>query len=132
MKDVILDTNIFIRYFAKDIRSQYEQAKKIFQDIEKENINARVSILVINEIVWIMKKYYEIDPKIYIPKLVQVVLLNNIEIIEADKKTLLLILQSILKTNLDFTDLYLYFIAGKNNVISFDKDFKKMSAKQLS
>lgn len=125
MKDVVLDTNIFIRYLVKDVKSQFLQAKKIFEDIEKEKTGALVSILVVNEIIWIMEKYYELDRKIYIPKLIQILLLKNIEIIEIDKNQLFVILQAILKTNLDFTDLYLLLTQDKEKIISFDKILKK-------
>ena len=108
-----------------DIQSQFKQAKKILEDIEKEKLKAFVSILVINEIIWIMKKYYEVERNIYIPKLIQVILLKNIEIIEIDKKMLFMILQKFLKTNLDFTDLYLLYTQSERKILSFDRDFKK-------
>ena len=125
MREVVLDTNIFIRYFLQDVKSQFKQAKKIFEDIEKEKIKAFVSILVINEIVWIMKKYYEIDRSKYIPKLIQLLLLKNVKVIEIEKKMLLTSLQALQKTNADFTDLYLLYTQSAKNILSFDKDFKK-------
>lgn len=129
MKEVILDTNVFLRYFLRDIKSQYEIAKRLIKDIEKEEIKAFVSILVINEIVWIMKRYYEIKPPLYIPKLSQILLLKNIEVIEIDKTKLLIILQALLTTGFDFTDLYLFYIQAGKQVFSFDKDFKKIDRK---
>lgn len=131
MKEVVLDTNVFLRFLLKDIKSQYETAKKIFEDIEKQNVKAWVSILVINEIVWIMKKYYEIEASLFVPKLLQILLLKNIEIIEIDKNRLLMILQILSKTNFDFTDLYLFYTQNKDKILSFDKDFKKLWRKKL-
>lgn len=126
MKEVILDTNVFLRYFLKDIASQYEIAKNLIKDIEKEKIKAFVSILIINEIMWIMKKYYKIKLSLFIPRLLQILLLKNIEVIEIDKNKLLMILQALLTTKFDFTDLYLFHIQTGKQIIPFDKDFKKI------
>ena len=37
MKELVLDTNIFIRYFIEDIPFQYKESRKIFEDIENGN-----------------------------------------------------------------------------------------------
>ncbi len=125
MRDIVLDTNIFIRYFTQDVVSQYKIARQIFENIEGNNVRGLISILVVNEIIWIMDRHYQIDRIVYLPKLIRLLLLEHAEIIEIDKNLLIKILQVMQKTNLDFTDLYLLYTTDKTKIYSFDKDFKK-------
>lgn len=125
MRDIVLDTNIFIRYFTQDVVSQYKIARQIFENIEGNNVRGLISILVVNEIIWIMDRHYRIDRIVYLPKLIRLLLLEHAEIIEIDKNLLIKILQVMQKTNLDFTDLYLLYTTDKTKIYSFDKDFKK-------
>ncbi len=125
MRDIVLDTNIFIRYFTQDVVSQYKIARQIFENIEGNNVRGLISILVVNEIIWIMDRHYRIDRTVYLPKLIRLLLLEHAEIIEIDKNLLIKILQVMQKTNLDFTDLYLLYTTDKTKIYSFDKDFKK-------
>jgi len=122
MKQLILDTNVFVRFFIKDVESQYKQARLIFEKIEKEEIKGLISILVINEIVWILENYYELKREVYIPKLLNLLALKNIKIIEIDKDLLVKILEGTLTKKIDFTDLYLLQIKDTGKIFSFDKD----------
>lgn len=94
--------------------------------MKKEKIKALLSILVVNEIIWIMDKYYKIDRLIYVSKLLQLLYLKSIKIIEMGKDMLISILKEAEKSKIDFTDLYLYYTQDINKIISFDKDFKKI------
>lgn len=127
MKELVLDTNIFIRYFIEDIPSQYKESRKIFEDIENGKVKGLVSILVVNEIIWILENYYEIKRSVYIPKLLQIFALNNLKIIEISKDVLILILKSMETSRLDFTDLYLLHTNKKEKIVSFDKDLKSFN-----
>jgi len=126
MKNVILDTNVFIRFLIRDIENQFLKSKQIFDKVEKEGLIAEVSILVVNEIVWVLENFYELKREIYIPQLVKILDLRNIRIIEAKKSLVLQVLESSQKQNFDFTDIYLAHIKGPKEIFSFDKDFRKI------
>lgn len=126
MKELILDTNVFIRFLIKDVPSQFEKAQKIFEKIEKQEAKGLVSILVINEIIWILENFYELRREIYLPQLLKLLALKNIKVIEVKKNLLVRILQQMQKQKFDFTDIYLSQIAGDKKIFTFDKDFKKL------
>lgn len=127
MKEIIIDTNVFVRFLIKDVRSQSEKARKVFEKIEKGEIKGLISILVINEIVWVLENFYEIKREIYIPQLLKLLLLKHLKIIETKKSLIIKTLQRMEKQKFDFTDLYLSQIADTRKIFSFDKDFQKIS-----
>ena len=129
MRDVILDTNIFVRFFVQDIEDQFQKARNIFTRIEKGELLGFVSVLVINEIIWILDSYYEIERKVYIPLLLNILALKNIKILEIGKEVIMKVLERMEKQKVDFTDIYLFQVAGSREIFSFDKDFIKLGRK---
>lgn len=121
-----IDTNIFIRFFIADIPEQFQQSKDILQKIEEKQIKGHVSLLVINEIIWIMEHYYNLNRSTYIPQLLKLLLLENIKIIELKKELIIKILQAMMKQKYDFTDMYVTEIAQEKTIYSFDKDIEKI------
>lgn len=96
-------------------------------DIEEEKCVGYISILVVDEIIWVMEQYYGFKRSEYIPKLCQIFALNNVKIIETKKDIILGIFQKMEKTNIDFTDYYLATLANQTPILSFDKDFEKIN-----
>lgn len=127
MKEIIIDTNVFVRFLIKDVLSQFGKAQKVFEKIEKGEIKGLVSILVVNEVVWVLENFYELKREIYIPQLLQLLLLKHLKIIETKKSLIINTLQRMEKQKFDFTDLYLSQIADARKVFSFDKDLQKIS-----
>lgn len=126
MKTVYLDTNIFVRFLIKDIPHQFETAKLWFTKIENKEIKAFASILVINELIWILENYYQLKRAIFIPQIEKLLLLNNIKVVEVKKNLVFDILQIMKEKTIDFTDVYLSSITNIENIVSFDKDFAKI------
>lgn len=129
MKEIVIDSNIFIRFLVKDIKPQFERARELFDKIEKEENKGLVSILVLNEIVWILENFYELKREIYLPKLLNLLALKQIKVIEIKKDLIIKIFQEMQSQKFDFTDIYLVTIAESKKILSFDKDFKKLARK---
>lgn len=125
MKKFSIDTNIIIRFLIKDVVKQFEEAKSFFEKIEKGKIKGVISILVINETIWVLENYYELERTIYIPQLLQLLALKNIGIKEIKKKVVIEVLEEMMKFSIDFTDLYLVKTKMEGEIMSFDKDLKK-------
>lgn len=122
----LIDTNIFLRHLLQDIPDQSQISTNIINEIEDRKITGLVSILVINELIWILEKYYELKRSIYIPKLLKLLNLDHLRIIEVKKEMIENILEKMRRKKIDFTDMYLKEIANKNQILSFDKDLAKM------
>lgn len=127
MKSIILDTNIFVRFFAKDIPSQFNQSQQIIKDIEDGQSKGLISILVINELLWILERFYKIERSDFISKILNLLAYKNINIIEVKKVVIVKILKKMETTSIDFTDLYLIETAGDKKIVSFDKNLQKIA-----
>jgi predicted nucleic acid-binding protein len=55
---VFVDTNVFLRFFVKDVDAQYEKARELFEKAEAGNIRLETSELVVAEIVWVLESFY--------------------------------------------------------------------------
>lgn len=127
MKNLILDTNIFVRLVVKDVSSQLEISRQLFKEIEKDKIRGWVSILVIDELIWVLENYYHIERSLYLAQILNLLALKSISIIEVKKTIIIKILKRMETTNIDFTDLYLVETAGDKKIVSFDKDLQKIT-----
>lgn len=129
MKEVLLDTNIFLRLFLADIPAQNKKAQKIFKSIEEQKRQGLVSLLVINELIWILEKFYKYKRQDFVPLIFKILSLKKVKVVEIKKAWLVEILRNMIHSNLDFTDLYLAFLKKKEgfDLESFDKRLKKFS-----
>src|SRR3990167_9460780 len=55
---VFVDTNVFLRFFVRDVEPFYQKAKGLFEKAEKGEIRLETSEMVIAEIVWVLESYY--------------------------------------------------------------------------
>lgn len=127
MTTIIIDTNVFVRLLTQDIPSQFEKAKKFFETIEKSQQKGIVSILVVNETIWILRRYYGLKRKTFIPQILQLLALKNLSITEVKKDIIIKALEMMFKRNIDFTDAYLLCIKGDKEIFSFDEDLRKIA-----
>lgn len=128
-KEIILvDTNVLLRLLLRDIESQFETSKKIFEQIEKGGIIAKISLLVVNELIWILENYYHKDRGDYVNLVLAVLSMKGIKFLDADKKMVMKMMKLMLKYRLDFTDLYLWKIGKEEKIklVSFDKELLKL------
>ena len=56
---VFVDTNVFLRFFVRDVESFYQKAKELFEKAEKGTVKLETNDLVIAEIVWVLESYYD-------------------------------------------------------------------------
>jgi len=128
-QSVLIDTNFILRLLLKDIPSQFKKSKQLFKKIEDNRFIGLVSILVINELIWILENFYEKKRKDFIPQVLKVLSLKRIKVLEIKKKELIFILEKMIEKNLDFTDMYLLYFGRelKHDVASFDKKLVKES-----
>lgn len=133
MTKVLLDSNIFLRLLAGDVPQQKNLAERLLLRIEEDKLKGLVSILVINEVIWVMDNFYELNREDYLPKLMQLLSLKNIVPLEVKKTELMKALEFLasgISKTIDFTDCYLTIKADhKLTVASFDKHLSKLGNK---
>ena len=127
MKTVLIDTNTILRFLIADVPSQFKLAKKTFQQIEEGKLQGKISLLVINELVWILENYYKLKRSTYLPHLLKLLLLKKIKIIEVNKHLLIKVLKKMTTHQLDFTDLYLAEIKNNDELFTFDKQLARFT-----
>jgi predicted nucleic acid-binding protein len=58
---IFLDTNIFLRYFEREDELIYKKVERLFLEIVQGNIIGISNALVIAEVIWVLKKFYDWD-----------------------------------------------------------------------
>ncbi len=120
---IFVDTNLFVRYFLKDVLSQFKEVEKLFSDGAKKKKKLFTSTIVIFEIYWLFGSFYEKTKDEVIEILKKTFSLDFIEIQERE------ILEKALSifevSNLDFEDCYNVVYAKERGA----KDFKTFDKK---
>ena len=58
MNTVVADTNIFLRFFLRDVPSQYSKAKLLFEQAKNKKLKILVPQIVIFEVHFALIKFY--------------------------------------------------------------------------
>lgn len=133
MNRVYLDSNVILRLFLGDVASQKQRADALFTKIEQGEVVGYLSILVVNEIMWILEHFYGSNRGRYVPKLIKLLGMRHIKVAEIEKNNLVELLEKFQTKAIDFTDIYLSFIAkDKGEIASFDKDLVRLKAKLVN
>ncbi len=116
---IILDTNMILRYLLNDNKEMADEAEKVIKQG-----NAGVTIEIIAEVVYVLKRVYSIERD-----LIKISLLNFLLEVQADEKDVIKVgLEIYGKQNLDFVDciLYAYNRVKGYEIKTFDKKLKKL------
>ena len=124
---IFIDTNIFLRYFEKEDESTYRKVETLFHKIVNGNIIGISTSLVIAEVIWVLKKFYNWDKE---------EICNNVELIlktpniRFNQRSVIVKAINLYKDkNISFIDAYNYsFIRanGVTEIYSFDRDFDEL------
>lgn len=124
---IFIDTNIFLRYFEREDESTYRKVERLFTEIVNGNIIGISTSLVIAEVIWVLKRFYNWDKE---------EICNNVELILKTPNVMFNQRSVIVKAinlykdkNISFIDAYNYSYMKANGVTeiySFDRDFDKL------
>lgn len=129
MEQIIVDTNILLRFLLRDIEEQYQIAKKLFLKSRTKKIKLIIPQIVIFEIFFNLQKYYQLDKDFIVEKVKNLLTADFLEI--QDKDIFKLAIRIFGNYNLDFVDCFLIAkaqISGAK-IISFDNKLNKLSKK---
>ncbi len=134
MDEYFVDSNVIIRFVVKDDPTMYQASKKFFTQVRNKEKKGLVSILVFQEVVWVLSHYYKLKRKEVVDSLQELILLENIYIFDAKKEQILDLLKYYGQSTLDLVDIYLHLEAKKVNgqIMSFDEQLMRVGNNFLS
>jgi predicted nucleic acid-binding protein len=101
---VFVDTNVFLRFFVKDVEPLYEKARTLFERAEAGKVKLETSELVIAEIVWVLESFYGFTRKEITDLLVILLSSRNLKI--ANSSRISAAVQLYAAGTMDFIDAY--------------------------
>lgn len=126
MKTYFADTNVFLRFLLKDNPEFTKKARSYFILAKNKQIRIIVLSVIVLEIEYVLRKVYSQSRQEIAKKISSLVKSIYFEI--EDRSLWLDVLASYPKANIDPVDILLFEKAKANDaeVLSFDKDFKKL------
>ncbi|PIS22165.1 hypothetical protein COT50_03490 [candidate division WWE3 bacterium CG08_land_8_20_14_0_20_41_10] len=128
MNEVVIDSNIILRFIIRDDPEKYAKSEKFFKQIVKKEKTALISILVIQEVVWILEKYYKMKRAEIVDNILYIILLENVDIYDSHKDVVYELLQRFANLPLDLVDIYLHLEARRLNsqLLTYDEKLTMM------
>lgn len=125
-KIYIVDTNIILRFFLQDVVSQFNQAKKIFNEAKNGKIKLVIPQIVIFEINFALKKFYSLGKEDIIEKIEQLVSTAYLEV--ESRKLFLMAIELYKRKNISLVDCFLISKAEAEeaDLFTFDQKLKKL------
>ncbi len=125
---VFVDTNVFLRFFVKDVEPFYQKARELFEKAENGIVTLETNDMVIAEIVWVLESYYGFT-KAEIKEVIDTILeTKNIKVVNHSR--LKEAVNTYASGKMDFIDAYnIAYIRtkGYRKVATFDvKHFKNI------
>lgn len=127
-----IDSNIFLRPIIKDDPQKVKECGVIFEKIQKGEIRALTSNLVLAEIVWTGLKFYKIKKEELINALKGILDFKNLKIINDFSSRLAIEIYG--KFPIKFIDALIasnpQIFRKEIIIVSYDKDFDKIGVKR--
>lgn len=127
MDQIVVDTNVLLRFLLRDIEGQYQIAKNLFLKSKAKKVKLIVPQIVIFEILFNLQKYYNLDRNFIVEKVKNLLVADFLEI--QDKDIFKSAVSLFENYNLDFVDCFLIAKAQilEAKIISFDNKLNKLS-----
>lgn len=127
MRNLVTDTNIFLRLILNDIPDLADEAERTFKLAKTAKINLLVPQIVIFEIEFALNKYYGFSKEKIIDKLKTIL---NTPYLNVQNQNIFNTSLNLYKhSKLSLVDCFLESFAKENNaqVFTFDKNLKKIA-----
>lgn len=127
MKIYYIDTNVFLRFLLKDNQDLSLKVEDYFMKAKKKTINIVLLPQIVIECEYVLRKVYNVPKQDITDVLSTLVKTPHIALINRD--VMIEALDIYRQKSVDLVDIILYVTALYNNaeVLSFDKEFKKLS-----
>lgn len=121
--EVFIDTNFFLRFFLKDIKKQYLEAKTTFSAAARYEDDLITALIVVFEVFWVLSSFYKFNREEIEIVIKGILGMTFIRLDERDILNDALVLYR--NTNLSLGDCYNLAYSRKMRV----KDFKTFDVK---
>lgn len=127
MKKFLADTNIYLRFVLEDNKVQAETVKKFLEKAKKRQLKIIFLSPVILEMEFVLRSVYSVPRKQIAKYLLALVKTDYLEI--ESRKLWIDVLETYSHQKISLFDLFLFFRSQEEDaeVLSFDKDFKKLA-----
>lgn len=123
---IALDTNVLLRFLMRDDEAQFTKIARFLNTLELQNKQARVSLLVVLEMVWVLSHSYQLKRKQVIEGMRLLMTMPSLSFEHTEALQNLLVKAQ--NTTFDLSDLLiaLHYQAEKNlPIVTFDKKAAK-------
>jgi predicted nucleic acid-binding protein len=127
MPEPFLDTNVFIRHLLGDHHDHSPRATAYLQRIENGELRARITDIVIFEIVFLLERTYHQPKAAIVAALLPLITMPGI--ILPGKRKFREVFTLYVELNLPFADAYYATLMrkqGATEIITFDRDFDRI------
>lgn len=125
---VFVDANVFLRSILQDDNEKARHCLKLLEKIDRGEVQAATSMLVLNEILWVLEGLNA--GREDIAKRIKAIAMSKVEVLgHANGSAVLESLGYYEELNVDFIDALNACIAresGINDIITYDEHFKKI------
>jgi len=126
MKSYFADTNFYLRFILKDNQNQAEESKKFLTRAKNGEIKIIFLPEVIFEMEFVLRSVYSLSKKEVVKYLLPLIKTDYLEI--QDREIWLVAFKIFQEKSFPLFDIFLFLKAKRKEgeVLSFDKDFKKL------
>lgn len=126
MRKIIVDTNAFLRFLLNDIPAQKITVEKLFIQAKEKNLKIIVPQIVLFEIEFVCRKYYNFSKEEIVDKLKSLVSVSYFKI--QNKEIFKRAIQLFNTENLSLVDCFLLSYAKQKEaeIFTFDKTLKTL------
>ena len=126
---IALDTNILVRYLAEPDTDQGKLAERLLEDGLSADDPGFVSVIVLAELLWVLKRAYQITVDQQRSLLLQLIDMPQLVVEQPD-----IVRKALTLPHLDLADCILHEIgqaAGCSQTATFDKRFARLDKVEL-
>lgn len=126
MTQLLIDTNVFLRFLLADNQQQYKQAENIFRKAKEKKVELIIPQIIIFEISFALEKYYKFTKEQVIEKLKGIISAEYFEIEDGEVFGRALSLYQ--GNNVSLVDCFLVcFAQNKDTMLfTFDKNLQNL------
>ncbi len=127
MQRAYVDTNVLLRFITGTPPEDAEQVKRLFEAVDRGDIQLILDEIVVAEAVWVLTSFYKF-PRQEVRSVLQALIVHE-GIIMEHKTDVLVALAFFAELNVDFEDALLAVHMGQSgtsSIVTFDRHFKRL------